>query len=574
MKRIRWWGLAVFVVLVGGTVTLWLVFADTLVRRAIEATGTRMVGARVELAAAEVGFSPARLELRGLAVTDADAPMRNALEAERIAFDIDWLGLLLDRVQVDEVAVEGLRFGTERASSGAVLRTRGAVRDSRLLAAARERLELPPLEVPPVATVLEREGLESPAVIAQSQRTIRERRAALETRLAELPGSEELADYRRRLDAATGGDSTKERLRGLKQLGELAEELDDDLERLRRARTEARAAVATARQAADAARRAPAADIDRLYRKYTDPGAVAGELAHYLLGPKVAGWVNRGWYWYGRLAPYLGGAGDADSAAQSVPAMRRPGRVVVFPQAVAEPRVLVRRVRISGGGEGGTLDGRVTDIAVPASLWAEPLRARLDGRGLAGLQGLALDAGVDRRRPGHARARIDLDAAGAEITGLALGADAAVRADRGRADFRVAGTVDDGALDLSLQATLDGLDFAAGEGAEPVLREVAAALSEAGRIELGARIGGTVEAPELQLTSSLRPLLEPLLRNRLQQAAGGFRDGLGSAVRERTAGELDELETSLEELRAFEQELEQRLQGFERTLERVKRQRG
>lgn len=571
MKRIRWWGLAVFFVLVGGSVSLWLLFADTLVRRGIEAAGTRMVGARVELAAAEVGFSPARLELRGLAVTNPDAPMRNALEAERIAFDLDWLGLLLDRVHVEEVAVEGLRLGTERARSGAVLRTRSAVRQSRLLDAARERLEIPPLEVPPVATVLEREGLQSPEVIAQSQRAVRERRAALKTRLSELPGSDELEDYRRRLDAATGGDSTKERLRGLKQLGELADDLDDDLERLRRARKEARAALAAARDAADAARRAPAQDIERLYRKYTDPGAVAGELAHYLLGPKVAGWVNRGWYWYDRLAPYLGG-GEAGAAAQSTPAMRRPGRVIAFPQAAAEPRVLVRRVRISGGG--GTLDGRVTDIAVPATLWAQPLRVRLDGRGLGGLQRLGLEASVDRRRPGRTLGRIDLDAGGAEITGLALGADAALRAERGRADFRVAGTVDDGALDLSLQATLGGLAFAAAEGAEPVLREVAAALSEAGRIELGARIGGTVAAPELTLTSSLRALLEPLLRRRLQQAAGGFRDGLAAAVRERTAGGLEELEASLQQLGAFEQELEQRLQGFERTLERVRKQRG
>ena len=167
--------------------------------------------------------------------------------------------------------------------------------------------------------------------------------------------------------------------------------------------------------------------------------------------------------------------------------------------------------------------------------------------------------------------RIDLEGNGADVSGLALGPGESLRSDAGRGDFRVAGRVDDGVLDLDLRATVRGATFRAQEGAEPVLREVADTLTGAGRIEIGARVGGTVEAPELTLSSSLGDLLAPLLRQRLQRAAGAFRDGLAQTVRERTGEPLAELEASVARLTALEEQLTERLQGFERTLERVRK---
>ncbi|MBW2698259.1 MAG: hypothetical protein JRE70_17390, partial [Deltaproteobacteria bacterium] len=80
MSWIRSWGLGVFVALIA----VWLLFVwlllDWLVERAIEETGTEIVGARVELDAAEVGFAPLSITLHRLQVTDPDEPMRNAFE--------------------------------------------------------------------------------------------------------------------------------------------------------------------------------------------------------------------------------------------------------------------------------------------------------------------------------------------------------------------------------------------------------------------------------------------------------------------------------------------------------------
>ncbi len=577
MKGIRWWGLGAFVAIVGGIIALWALFADTLVRRGVEAAGTSMVGARVELEAADVGFSPARLELRGLAVTNPDEPMRNAFEAERLAFDIDWIGLLLDRVHIDEVSVEGLQFGTERETSGAVMATERNVQESGLIDRARERAEIPPLEVPSVETVLGREDLRSPELIEAARAQLEQRRTALEERLDELPGEEALERYRQQVDEATEGDDAASRLRGLKQLRDLVDDIDDDRKALRRARDEIEESLAAADNTASEARRAPQADIERLYRKYTDPGAVAGELAYYLLGPKVEQWVNQGWYWYGRLSPYLGGGhgGDADTGAESgpetVPAVRRVGRNVVYPEAGEEPRVLIRQVRISGAAGGGDLDGRVTDIAVPPNLWGEPLRLNLAGQAVSGIERLQVDGSLDRRDPASSISRLDLTANGTDVAGLALGPEDGILADRGQADFQVAGTIRDRDLDLDVRSAIRDAAFSAGSDADSIVQEVAAALGNAGRLDIAAHGGGTIDAPDFELTSSLTGILEPLLRNRLQAEAGEFREGLVAEVTTRTGGSLKELEASSAKLDSLEQDLENRLEGFRNVLDRARK---
>ncbi len=576
MKAIRLWGLGAFVAIVGAIVALWVLFADTLVRRGVESAGTSMVGARVELEAADVGFSPARLELRGLAVTNPDEPMRNALEAQRLAFDIDWIGLLLDRVHIDEVAVEGLQFGTQRETSGAVMATERTVQESGLIDKARERAEIPPLEVPSVESVLGRENLRSPALIEEARSKLEQRRTALEERLAELPGEEELERYRRQVDELTEGDDTASRLMGLKKLRDLVDDIDDDRKALRRARDEVKESLAAASDTASQARSAPQADIERLYRKYTDPGAVAGELAYYLLGPKVEGWVNQGWYWYGRLSPYLGGGGDgadaeAASGPETVKAVRRVGRNVVYPAAGEEPRVLLRQVRISGAAGGGDLDGRVTDIAVPPNRWGEPLRLSLAGQGVSGIARLQVDASMDRRDPASSISRLDLTANGTDVAGLALGPEDGILADSGQADFAVEGTIRDRALDLDVKSAIRNAAFSAGSDADSILQEVATALENAGRLDIGARVGGTIDAPDFELTSSLTGILKPLLRSRLQAEAGEFREGLVAEVTDRTGGSLDELEASSAKLDRLEQDLEGRLEGFRKVLDRARK---
>jgi uncharacterized protein (TIGR03545 family) len=121
-KWIRWPGLIGFTVVVAVVVVLWFLFMDSMVRRAIERSGTALVGAEVDLARAHVTLVPLGITLSGLQVMDPAAPATNSLEIARIAFELDSLNLLRRKVIINEMGVEGVRFGTARKRPGTVVK--------------------------------------------------------------------------------------------------------------------------------------------------------------------------------------------------------------------------------------------------------------------------------------------------------------------------------------------------------------------------------------------------------------------------------------------------------------------
>ena len=120
-KWLRWQGLIVFGVVSCIILIFWIFLVDTIVKRTIEKAGTKVVGAKVELADADVRLFPPGLTLTNLQVTNPDSPMFNAVEAGRIDFSPDVLNLLKRKIIIDTMAIEGVRFNTSRKTSGAVV---------------------------------------------------------------------------------------------------------------------------------------------------------------------------------------------------------------------------------------------------------------------------------------------------------------------------------------------------------------------------------------------------------------------------------------------------------------------
>jgi uncharacterized protein (TIGR03545 family) len=98
----------------------WYVFLDGAVRRSIEVIGTELVGAQVDLAFADVRLRDGSLTLRGLQVTNPDAPLTNLFQVDEIVADVRMGPLLEKKIFIDTVAVRGVRFGTDRQRSGAL----------------------------------------------------------------------------------------------------------------------------------------------------------------------------------------------------------------------------------------------------------------------------------------------------------------------------------------------------------------------------------------------------------------------------------------------------------------------
>ena len=174
-KYIRWKALLPLSVVFGLMALTFLLFADGAIRSGVESAGTALVGAKVDLREADLSIADGSVALRGLAVTDPAKPMTNLFEAEELQLDIRVLPLLEKKVLLDTVAVRGLRFGTARATSGAIEKpSEEAAQTRSIINEWKSQVKVPPLKLSTISQVVN-----VSAIAAESLATLREAQHAL-----------------------------------------------------------------------------------------------------------------------------------------------------------------------------------------------------------------------------------------------------------------------------------------------------------------------------------------------------------------------------------------------------------
>jgi uncharacterized protein (TIGR03545 family) len=95
-------------------------FLDGAVKRAVEKAGTTLNGAQVNLNKASVSLLRLSATLHGLQVTDADAPMTNSIEIDRLVFHLEPKPLFWKKIIIHDASLHGIRTNTPRRVSGAL----------------------------------------------------------------------------------------------------------------------------------------------------------------------------------------------------------------------------------------------------------------------------------------------------------------------------------------------------------------------------------------------------------------------------------------------------------------------
>lgn len=211
MRRwVRWQGLAVFAGFLVLFLVFWFLLVDDLVRRLIEKAGTQAVGAKVELARADLSLFPAGLTLQKLEVTNPDEPMKNVVEIGRISCHLDGFNLLLRKIIIKEIRLEGVRLGTPRMHSGAIPQTqKGPSPKEKKGATKFPSVEIPSLDLPSVEKILEKEDLKSLKLAESLKKDMAAEKETWQKRVAELPDQKKIDEYRSRIEkvksASKGG---------------------------------------------------------------------------------------------------------------------------------------------------------------------------------------------------------------------------------------------------------------------------------------------------------------------------------------------------------------------------------
>jgi uncharacterized protein (TIGR03545 family) len=555
-KVVRWSGILIFLVLCALAAGLWALFVDRYAERAIEKTGTAIVGAKVELDKADVSLSPLGLTLVRLQVTDPGAPMTNAVEVGRIAFHMDGPNALRRKIIIEEMSVENVRLNTPRKTSGAVAGTEGPTPLERLA-------ELPSFVLPNVeeAFAKEKADLRSLKLLTGAATDGEAMRTRWQARTKELETAIDIDKYQKQygeLKAKAGKVSIGGLVGGAKDVAALQKQVRADIQTVTDAKKAFATDLASLKKAAADAPAAVRDDARRIVEKYSLTPSGLANMSRVLFGPRIEGQVRSALQWDARLSPFLERVKEKVKGKEVVRPLRAEGRDVRFPEERPLPDFLARLAKVSISLPQGEFAGRIENLTSEQDVLGRPLKFSFSAEKLKGLRSATLEGTFDRTDPAARKDVLSLRLRGYEARDVKLieSSTLPVSLGEGLADLDVQATLEKGALKVQITVGLRSARLLVGEGqARPGLAgrvdaAVRKTLAGVTGLSLTADISGTPYDFALRVRSDIDDVLKATVGTLVRDQLAGFEKDIQAAIDREVAGPLGKLGAGIQGLDA------------------------
>jgi uncharacterized protein (TIGR03545 family) len=578
----RWKGLIAFVAVIAFGTVLWLFFVDGFVERVIEKTGTWIVGAKVELDDADLSLFPLGLNLSRLQVTDPDKPMTNTVDIKRTVLSLDSLNLLRRKVIIERMAVEGVRFGTERKTSGAVARKPADAEDELRESGKKEsRFKFPSFEVPDVNDILKREELQSLKLVESLRIDIQEERQSWQKRLEDLPDKKDFDDYQKRIEELR---STKkiDASRLLGKAGELKSiraDIKRDLDNIKSTRKDFDDRLKSLKRRADQAAKAPLKDINRLKQKYSLHGQGVSNITQVLFGPKVSNWVEGALVWYERLRPVIERTKQIqkDSEDKEEPEIVKPIRAkgvdVRFKERKPLPDFLIKMANTSLQIKAGDIKGKIKNITPDQDVLGTPLSFAFSGDNLKEADFIKLEGKLNHIFPSKPEDEANLRIRGYRIENLVMSEskELPIVLKKALADLKLSVNRSGDVISASAVIRFYSAQLLSPkEEAGSLIRAVNSSLSAIKNLDVSVDISGTLKDYDIRLSSDMDRVLKNVIGKQFQEQTARFEKELKVAISEKMKGPLGALQTDLGGFDGISSEISSRFEEGNRLLKDIK----
>lgn len=571
---IRWPGLAAFVVVTLLIAAAWYFLVDHIVKVAIETAGTKAVGAKVELAKADLSLFPAGLTLDGLKVTNPDAPMTNAVEVARMGMDLELSQLIRRRVVINLMQVDAMRFNTERKSSGA-LPEKARSKEVKDKAPATEKIkkglekmgcgnfQLPSFEKPDLKNLLANENLQSLDLAQKLDADIKAEEAYWNKTLKELPDQKKLKAYEKKLKDLKSKKTDLGALLG--KAGDaltVQKEVQADLKLIKAAQKRFEKSSRDLQKRVKDLPKAPLTDIRRLQSKYSLSADGLANLSQLLIGGQLCDHWQTTWEWYQRLRPYIRSI-KASKEAEAPEPERGKGAYVRFAEKNPLPTLLIRQTKASVQLPMGDLSGKIEDINSDPPLLGRPTSFSFLGRELPAAKALSASGLLDLVNPENPSSRAKVNLSGYQLKAIPLSKEKALPvtvetalADLG-ADFTYKDKLVDTRIDMDFNAV--NLSTPAPTGDNAVQAALIDALGDIRSFDLIASIKGQVDDYRMKVRSSLDRTLKNAVGNLVKKEAAKLTSQIEARVRQEVAAPLAQAQQQFAALGPVGDELKKRL---------------
>lgn len=411
-KWIRWKGLIPFVIIVGLIAAFFVFFIDTLIKWSIEASGTSMVGAKVELQSAKFTFSPLGVRLRSLQVTNPDKPMQNIVDIDNIAFNLDGGNLLLRKVIIEEMTVDNVRLNTNRKTSGAIKKKASSmkkptpgVKQSQSAgtgknAAAKEKaqdISMPAFATPDVKQILAREKLKTPELADKFKADTEKTKQEWQNISSQLPTQQRLDSHKQRLNnlKSTNTKDYKQLAIALKEIDSIRNDISSDIKQVNAAKHKISGDFKRLNGQLKELKNSPKEEYKRLLGKYSLSESGVGNISHLLFGDQAKEYTALAMEWYKKLSPYLERLKSEEEPEQ----VRHKGVHIRFREDKPMPNFLIKTVRASVNIPAGKFKGRILDITSEQDITGKPTTLSFTGDKLSNNMSLLLTGQFNHIKP-------------------------------------------------------------------------------------------------------------------------------------------------------------------------------
>lgn len=556
---IRWWGLGLFIAIV---LLIWL-GTNPLIKWTLESAGTQAVGAKVELDSVDLDLNPVTLNLNRLQVTNPNAPMRNMMEAGRIEMALDGYALMRRQFIAENMAVEGLRFDTERNSSGAI---RGRLFSRKDKEDGEDGFDigsaLPGLELPDPDKIVAEERERLLGKVDDIDNEAKQIQQGWNERIENLPSSDSVDTYRQRWDELKNENP----LRRAAGVRELKKDIDKDLDRVSSLDDQLKADRKKLTELTARARNLPGEEADRLMAASGLDEGFQG-VTRQLLGERLSGWVDNGLTGYRLVSKQLAGRKAKKEEAEKRP--RDEGEYIRFPEEEPLPRFLIKRAAVDGiarmAESAVDFSGNINDITHQPAIWGKPMTLAIDGSGEGGTT-LAVDGTFDHRQEaGRDQLEFTVRQLTLKDATFSDSSKLPIVLDEGRANIDGNLTVTGGQLDASVNTRINQARFTAGgEDTNSTVQRLARAIEGVDSFRLDLGLTGTLGSPKISLDSNLDNIIGQALGDEVRTELAEARRELENKLRAELQPKLDALAGRQETLDKYREQIDQRREALKK----------
>ncbi|MCW8922182.1 MAG: hypothetical protein OQK69_00935, partial [Gammaproteobacteria bacterium] len=197
MKAIRWGGLITFVVLAAIIVAA-AFFSGAVLKPVLESKFTEMNGAKVDIDAVNIGYSPFALEINNIQIADPSAPMINTAQIEQVRLLLSFGRMLMGQLVIDDASITGVRVETPRIESGQIVKAAEEKADDEAM--EESSFDIPGFDFPDVDKILAKQPLQSEILLDKLKKDMDQIDGQWKATKQGLPDSAKMDSYEKRFN--------------------------------------------------------------------------------------------------------------------------------------------------------------------------------------------------------------------------------------------------------------------------------------------------------------------------------------------------------------------------------------